>query len=389
MSAIWTVLLTAALGVGAFAPSTVFAQEIEAPHVSVVPAEVTQMTISVTASGTLIAREVAEVYARVSGAEVIEILVETGDDIGAGDVLARLDPTALTAQKAQAEANLASAVAGVAQAQSQVASAEASATQAQQALDRTRTLADRGDTAQSVLDQAIANADSAEAAVNAAKAGRAAARAQVQQAQAAVNLAALNVTWTEIRAPVGGVILTRNARLGALSAGSGALFTIARDGEIEVEAEVIETELTQLSAGDRAMVIVAGTATLEGHVRLIAPTVDPVTRLGTIRIALDSDDRMPTGLFARATITAEQRDALTLPTSAIQSGDRSSFVLAVEDGTVVRVPVTLGMMIDGRQEVLNGLAPATMVIERAGSFFRDGDTVIAVQPGMADGNGQQ
>ncbi len=357
----------------------VLAQEAGAP-VTVATVVSADLTLTVTAPGTLIAREQAQVYAKVSGPEITEILVDVGDHVEEGQVLVRLDKTAMQAQLSQAQANLASADAGIAQAQSQLTSAEATERQARQALERTRALSTRGDAAQSALDQATATADSAAAAVGSAQAALASAQARKEQVQSALELAQLDLEWTEIKAPVSGTVLERTARIGALStAGGQALFTLATGGDIEVEAEVIETDLPSLSEDDKATVDVPGMGVLNGHVRLISPVVDPVTRLGLIRVAIDDDTPLHTGLFARATVVTDQRTALTVPASAVLSGADGQYVQRITDGTVEQVPVVAGILQNGQREILSGLAEGDVVIERAGSFFRSGDKVTPVQ----------
>lgn len=351
----------------------------DAPPVTVVPVEETDLTLTVTAPGSLMAREQAEVYAKVSGPEITEILVDVGDHVEKGQVLVRLDDTALRAQLGQAQANLASAEAGISQAQSQLTSAEATQKQAAQALERTRALNTRGDAAQSALDQATATAQSADASVGAAQAALAAAQAQKAQVQSALDLAQLNLGWAEIAAPVSGTVLSRTARIGALSAPGGQpLFTLATGGDIEVEAEVIETDLPSVHDGDETEVYIPGLGTLKGHVRLISPVVDPVTRLGLVRIAVDDNTPLHTGLFARATIVTDRRVALTVPASAVLSDADGQYVQRVADGVVQRVRVTAGILLNGRREIVDGLSAGDTVIERAGSFFRQGDKVTPV-----------
>lgn len=353
--------------------------QVEPPSVTVAPVRREEIAARAVVSGTLVAREEVQIYPRVSGQEIVELFADAGDRVEKDAPLARLDSSTLKAQVDQAKASLASAEAGIAQAEGQVSSAEANRKQAQQALERTRTLNRRGDAAQATLDQATATADSAEAALRSAEAALSAAKAQKQQAEAALEVAQLNLDWAEIRSPVAGVVLSRNATLGALTGAAGEpLFLIAANGEVEVEAEVIETDLARIDPGDPAVIDVAGRAPLTGEVRQVSPLVDPQTRLGSVRIAIRDLDTVRTGLFARAVITTDVRQALVVPASAVLSDGGARYVQLVKDGTVEQRTVETGALSEGRREILDGLSEGEQVILRAGAFFRQGDRVKPV-----------
>lgn len=352
------------------------------PFATVAEAAVTEVLAQVPVSGTLVAREEVLVYPQVSGFEITEILVEAGDRVSEGQVLARLAAETLTAQLAQAEAEFQRAEAGVSQARSQIASTEAALNQATAALDRVTRLQQSGNATQAALDQAVAAEAAARAAATSASDGLAVAQAQLAQAGAARDIARLNVARTEIEAPVAGVISARNASLGALAgAGAEPLFTIVAGGEIDLAAEVIETALPQIAPGDPAIADVAGVGAVPGTVRLVPARVDPQTRLGVLRIALEDGERLTPGVFANALVTTERRDALTVPATAVTSEGQSSHVLVVRDGRVHRRDVEAGLIWQGRREIRGGLQAGEVVIARAGAFFRDGDPVNPVPEG--------
>lgn len=352
---------------------------------TVADAVVTEVQAQVPVSGTLVAREEVLVYPQVSGFEIREILVEAGDAVRAGQVLARLGAETLTAQLAQAEAEFQRAEAGVSQARSQIASTEAALNQATAALARATRLQQSGNATQAALDQAVSAEAAARAAATSANDGLAVAQAQLAQASAARDIARLNLARTEIKAPVAGIVSARNAQLGALAgAGAEPLFTLVARGEIDLAAEVIETALPEIEPGDPAVATVAGAGEVPGKVRLVPARVDPMTRLGVLRIALEGDRRLTPGLFANALITTERRDALTVPATAVTSEGRASHVLVVRDGRVQRREVDAGLIWQGRREIRGGLDAGETVIARAGAFFRDGDPVNAVREPEAE-----
>ena len=348
------------------------------PSVTVAPVIREEIALQIPMSGTLVAREEALVFPRLTGQDITAIEAEAGDHVEAGEVLARLEDGTLTAQVAQAEANLAAARAGVAQAEAQQASAAAQAQQAELALERTQSLSKSGDIAQATLDQAQATADQARAAVAAAEAAAEAARAAVTQNEASLRIARVNLDWATIRAPVAGRVLERNARLGALAGGTVPLFRIAAGDEIELEAEVVETDLAAMSEGDPARVVVAGLEERSGTVRLIPPEIDAASRLGRVRIALGNDTDLRVGGFASAIVTVNRHLALTVPASAVLGRSEGDVVQAVVDGVVESRDVTAGLLSGGRREIDAGLAEGETVVTRAGAFLRDGDRVNPV-----------
>lgn len=357
-----------------------------APSVTVEAAAVTEVQARVPISGSIVARQLVQVFPQVAGHEITEILAEAGDSVAKGQVLARLSTDTLSAQREQAEAEFLRAEAGVGQAQSAIDSAAAALTQAQTILQRVQQLREGGTAPQSALDDAIAAEANARAQSASAADGLAVARAALAQAEAARRIAQLNLERADIIAPVAGVVVARTAELGALAGGGGdPLFTLLADGAVEVAAEVIETALASLKAGDAAEITVAGRGMVPGTVRLVPASVDPVTRLGVMRIALDGAEGIRIGQFASGWVVTDRRRAVTVPASAVLADDGGERVQVVRDGRVETRPVSAGLLWDGRREILGGIAPGEQVIVRAGAFFRTGDQV---RPVAAQGAGQ-
>ena len=356
-----------------------------APTVTVATSRMAEVLAQVPITGTLVARQEAQVFPKVSGYEITELLVEAGDDVAAGQLLARVSNSTLTAQLKQAEAEYQRAEAGVGQARSQIASADAARTQAVTALDRAERLRDSGNLSQAALDQAVAAEAGAQAQAASAADGLAVAEAALAQADAARSIAALNLDNTRIKAPVAGLIVERNARLGAIAAAGGEpMFRIVSGNDIEVSAQVIETALQALKPGLPAQVSVAGIGDIDGTVRLTPASVDPVTRLGLVRIGLQNDPRLRTGLFASGWITTAVRDAVTVPAGAVLSDGEGDTLRVVDPDGVVEVrKVRAGLLWNERREIAEGLQIGETVIARSGAFFRNGDIVIPMDPDAA------
>ena len=355
-----------------------------APSVTVDAAAVSEVQARVPVSGSIVARQLVRVFPQVAGPEITEILVEAGDAVAKGQVLARLSTDTLAVQLEQARAEFLRAEAGVSQAQSSIDSADAALTQAQTILQRVRQLREGGTASQSALDDAVAAEANARAQAASASGGLAVARAALAQAEAARRIAELNLDRADIIAPVAGVVVTRNAELGMLAGGGGdPLFVLLADGAVEMSAEVIETALGRLQAGDQAEITVAGAGTVPGKVRLVPASVDPVTRLGLMRISLDKGQGIRIGQFASGWVMTDRRQAVTVPASAVLADDGGERVQVVRNGVVETRPVRAGLLWDGRREIIEGVALGEQVIARSGAFFRTGDRVRL----MAEGTG--
>ncbi|QEL24705.1 efflux RND transporter periplasmic adaptor subunit [Bosea sp. F3-2] len=377
-------LLAAPLPLAAQTPSQAApaAAPAAGPSVTVTKAEQTEIVQSVVVSGSMVARDEILVAPEVDGLSIVELLVEEGDRVAQGQVLARLNRTTLDVQKVQNDAQIARAEAAVAQANAQIAEADANVVQANNAFDRTKALRETGNASIETFDQRAAAARSGQARANAARQLLAIATADLALAQAQGKDIAVKLARTEIKAPGAGMVSRRTARLGAtaaMAAGAEPLFRIVADGAIELEAQVAEVELPGLKVGQPVSVLPAGAKdALAGTIRLIAPEVDKASRLGRVRVALDGNPPVAIGAFARGTIETGRKRAVTLPLSAITYSRSGATVQTVRNGRVTTKPVTLGLAGGGRAEITTGLSEGETVVARAGTFVRDGDLVTPV-----------
>ncbi|MEM5520172.1 efflux RND transporter periplasmic adaptor subunit [Sulfitobacter sp. AS59] len=366
----------------AVSAQALWAQEADlqrVPSVTVATATQAEVVNRVSISGTLEPYREVLVYPLVTGFPIEVLMVDVGAEVAKGDTLAQLNVDTLNAQLSQAKAEFARAEAGVRQAQSQITSAKASAAQARSVLERNQQLDRSGNVTQAALDQAVANSQTADAAAASAEDGLEVARAQVLQAQAQLDIAQLDLDHATIKAPTAGIISARNAQVGAIANNSAEpLFRMIQDGVIEVQADVIETELAQISVGDPAQLEIPGAGTVEGTVRLVAPTVDATNRLGDVRVSLEGSNMLRTGLFAGGWIITDRHEGLTVPTTAILTDAKGDYLLEVQDNTLIRRDVTAGFIWNDIREVISGLDDGAIVVARASAFFSDGDKVNPV-----------
>ncbi len=326
------------------------AQEKSAgPTVSVVRVEHTSFTETILVTGSLVPRREVLVSPQIEGYRISEILVDEGDHVTKGQILARLSDETLKAQLAQLEASLVKADASIAQARSKITEAEATKKQADAAFERAQDLVKSGTTSRSTYDEREAAARTAGASLTLAQDGLRVSQAEKTQIEAQIQELKLRLGYTDINAPEGGIISRRTAKVGALaSAIADPLFRIIQNGEIELDAEVPEIYLPRLSVGMEARIEVAALKPRSGKVRLISPEVDQSTRLGKVRIFIGQDEQLRIGSFARATIDTASRQGLGVPTTAVLNRDSGATVQVVKDGHVETRKVVTGMRSDGK-----------------------------------------
>lgn len=350
---------------------------------SIVVTEAVEQAISdrVLATGSIEAVEETYVSPLVEGLSIRSLNVDLGDRVEKGSTLVVLNDDALLLQKSELEANLAKAEAALSQYRAQLAETTANSEEATRVADRAEQLSANGTVSTAEADRLKALAAAARARVRSAEQSVGVAAADIKVVQAQIDDVDLRLARTEVKAPVSGVISAKNARIGAIASGGGQpLFAIIRDGAVEMKASVAEADILKLAVGQPATVNLAGSrTTVKGKIRLIAPTVDPETRLGAVHITLTDTTEARAGMYASAVITVEQKQAVVLPQTAVTSHDGKSIVRKVEDGVVHLVPVTTGIQDGQYVEILSGLRAGEQAVAKAGAYVRDGDRINPVK----------
>lgn len=330
----------------------------QARAVRIVTVEARPITGALAASGDLIAREEAAVLPEVNGYRVARVLADVGDYVRAGQTLVQLDPTLISSQVAQAEAI--------------AAQAEANALQAEDQANRVRDLDGQGVLSQEQIEQRRLQA----------RAARAQARAQ------AANFRDLKTRSAKlaVTAPVSGLILERNVRPGDLSAGGASpWFRMARDGQVELAADLSEDDLARVRPGQSATVTLPSGANVQGQVRLISPQINPQTRLGRVRVLLPVRQDVRVGGFARAVFTDASGVVLTVPETAIRyDADGASLMVLGSNNRVKRVLIQAGQRGSGLVQIVKGPPAGSRVVANAAALMLDGDLVKPVE-GAAPG----
>ena len=322
----------------------------QAPVVTVVAPGRATISGMINATGTLAARRELPVGSVGEGGQVVSVLVEPGQWVRQGQVLAVVDRSVQTQQQASQSA--------------QISVAQADARLAQANLDRALRLVDKGFISKADVDRLTATRDAANARTRVASATLGQLRAQA---------ARLNIV-----APAAGLVLERKVEPGqVVGAGSGVLFRIAKGGEMELKAQLGEADLAQLAPGVSVEVTpVGGTQTFTGQVWQIAPVIDPLSRQGIARVALPYAAQLRPGGFASAVIRSGSVVAPMLPESAILSDEKGSYVYLVgKNDKIERRDVQTGIVTEQGIAVINGLSGSERVVLRAGGFLSPGESV--------------
>lgn len=345
---------------GEGAPAAAGDDRSQLPSVTVVTPGTTTVEGTITAPGTLAARREMPVGVVGEGGRVVSVPVDAGDWVRQGQVLAVIDRSVQN-QQAQSAA-----------AQIQVAQADANL--AQSNLDRALQLVERGFISKADVDRLTATRDAAVARVNVAQ-------AQLRELRA--RNARLNII-----APASGLLLERNVEPGqTVSGGSAPLFRIAKGGEMEMLAEVSESQLASLSTGVPANVVPTGTEKqFTGQVWQLSPVIDPQNRQGTARIALSYAPELRPGGFATATINSGTVVAPVLPESAVLSDNDGAYVFVIDnENKAVRRSIRTGMVTNQGITIAEGLDGSEKVVLRAGGFLTEGETVNPVAAEAGEG----
>ncbi len=307
--------------------------------VEVQPLKRAEMVAVYSGTAPIEAHEEATVVAKVGG-EVRQIYVEEGDSVQAGQVLARLDGDRLRLTLAQTDANL---------------------RKLERDYKRTLELADKGLVPKSTAENTKYDLDALRAGYESAR---------------------LELSYTEIRAPINGVISARKIKVGNTIGPNEPTFTVTDLDPLLAFVHVPEKEFRKIAPGQNAEVVIdaLGGARFAGTISRISPTVDPQT--GTFRARVEVPDATRTlkpGMFARVNIVYERRqDALQLPRTAILDADGQQSVFVVASGKAEQRTITTGLSNGGWIEVLDGLKGSEQVVTVGQAGLKTGTLVKIV-----------
>jgi HlyD family secretion protein len=387
-------LLAAVVAVAVFAARDL----IVGPVVDVYTAASTELTQTIVATGRVVTPQRVSVATEVTG-RVSRVPVIEGQTVLAGQPLIELEDADERASVAQARAAVMQAEARIRQinelaepaAQQGLTQATANAEQARKQLVRMRDLQAQGFIGQSQLDDAKRNLDVAESQVASAKlqvstmrpngSDSALAQAALAQARAALQLALTKLAQDRIVAPSAGTLIARNVEVGEIVQPGKELMLLAASGETQLVVLIDEKNLALLALGQKALVSADAFPgqRFKAELAFINPGVD-ATR-GAVEVKLRVADT-PAYLRQDMTVSvdievARRANALVIPTDAVHDLDGTPWVLTLRDGRAVHQPVRLGLIGDGRLEVVAGLTAGDAAIPVVNATVSAGQRVRA------------
>jgi len=306
------------------------------------------------ASGEVAPWQEAIIGAEVPGIRLEEVLVDVGDVVRKGQLLARYNEDALRADLARLDAAVAEADANLLKARADAARAdrlEAAGALSGQAIQVYRTQA-------LVADAQLASA-----------------RAQ-RQAQS------LKLRYARVLAPDDGVISARSATVGTVGMMGAELFRLVRRNRLEWRAEVPAEALMRLQPGVTAVVQAVDGRKVTGTLRQRSPTVDSGTRNGIAYVDLPANSGLAGGMYVSGGFTFAERKALVIAESAIVLRDGNRYLMKVDaQNRVQQIKIQTGRRRQDAIEVLDGIAPSDRFIKSGGAFVSHGDLVQLAAPG--------
>ena len=309
------------------------------------------MALKLAANGNVAAWQEASIGAEASGLRLTQVLVNVGDSVKKGQLLATFAGDAVQADVAQAKAAL--------------MEAQANAMDATANAERARTLQNTGALSTQQINQYLTAEKTA--------------AARVQAAQATLSAQGVRTQNTQVRAPDNGVISARGATVGAVVGGGTELFRMIRGGRLEWRAEVTSNEIASIKPGAKAMVTAASGAQVEGTVRTVAPTIDAATRNALVYVDLPANAGVKAGMFAKGEFALGAANALTLPQQALVLRDGFTYAMRVEaNNKVSQVKLETGRRVGDSVEIKQGAKPSDRFVASGASFLADGDTVKVV-----------
>ena len=321
--------------------------------VTVTRSRVQQWPLQVRANGNITAWQEAVVGTEIGGLRLTELLVDVGDRVHKGQLLARLQQQSVAAELAHSQATLAEAVAALAEA---TANAQ-----------RARRVKGKG----TMSEQQTANYLTAELT----------ARARVDALRARVHSDEIRLAQTQVLAPDAGTISSRTATLGSVVQTGDELFRLIRGDRLEWRAELPAAELAMIAPGMPVTLTSSGNQTLTGKVRRIAPTLDAQSRNGLVYVDLAPNTQARAGMYARGEIILGQQAMQTLPQSALLLRDGFHYLFVLEkDQSLRQIKVTPGRRQGNEVAVLSGVDSDWQIVDSGVGFLNDGDRVKVVAP---------
>ncbi|MBX7199384.1 MAG: efflux RND transporter periplasmic adaptor subunit [Rhodospirillaceae bacterium] len=291
----------------------------------------------------------AIVSAQISGYQITEVLVNVGDQVKKGQVLARINQALLRADEALAVANY---------------------EQADANHKRAIALKTNG----FISDQNILQLET-----------------QVKTTKALLDAKRLQIRYTDVVAPDDGAVSARNATVGSVANTGQELFRLVRQNRLEWRGELSAKQIAAIQPGQAVQLALPSGARAAATVRQVSPTLNTDSRLGLVYADIEADSDARAGMYAVGRIAIGEAPALVVPAEAVVLRDGRSYVLEITDGADGAAKVVLRAVEVGRREaqeveIVSGITDGVRLAVRGSGFLNDGDGVRVVEPVISKGS---
>ncbi len=318
--------------------------------VTTVKPQQTTLNRLLSANGNVAAWQESSVSSEVNGLLLSEVLVNLGDHVKRGQVLAKFAGSSIEADVAQMQAN--------------IAEANATFLEAESNAKRARSIQDSGVLSKQQIEQYFT--------------AEASAKARLSAAQSTMQVQKIKLKQTTVTAPDDGLISLAPATVGTVYTPGQELFRLIRKARIEWRADLTSVDISQIKTGMKVQITLPDGSITQGAVRSISPIVDTKTRNAIVFVDIPAGSAK-IGMFARGNFVMGETQSLTLPNDAIVMRDGFAYVMQVEGNQIKQIKAQLGQRTGERVELLNFDAPEADIVESGGAFLADGDSVKVVQ----------
>lgn len=324
------------------------------------------------ATGTVGARTTTTIASKVMG-YVQQVSVQVGDRVREGQPLVTLDARDLEANLRRAEAGRAEAVSTLPEVENGILAAKANYELAQATFRRIDDLASKKSVSSQEFDESSARLKAAQAGYEMAQAKREQLQSKIAQAEQEQRAARIVRDYAAITAPFAGVVTAKSVDPGSLAVPGAPLLTIEREGAYRLEAQIDESRLATVRAGQNVKVTLDALGrSFDARVSEIVPSIDAASRAYTVKIDLPAAPQIRSGIFGKAVFSLGSRQALAIPAEALQENGQLQTVFVVSNGEAHTRLITAGRRFQDSVEVLSGLNAGESV-------------VLSPRPALADG----
>jgi RND family efflux transporter MFP subunit len=372
----WLVILLCIVLAGILYFGGIFTPAVRVEVASVVQMYPSQTYTLLNASGYVVAQRKAAVAPKVTGL-LVSLMVEEGNWVKKGQVIARLENNDVMAARNQAEANLNVARFNLEQARAELKDATLSFNRNKELLSNDFVSQAEYDASEARYKRAIAGVDAAGAAVKAN--------------EAVLQGANVSIEYTLIRAPFDAVVLTKNADVGdivtpisAAAEAKAAVVTIADMNSLQVEADVSESNLGKIKVGQPCEIQLDALpeSRFRGEVHMIVPTADRTKATVMVKVRfIDKDNRILPEMSAKVAFLSrpvkpeEQKPRTVISPAAVVIRKDKKMVYAVKGNRVVETPITIGDHLGDMVEVLDGVRAGDRIVVKTPEKLKDGTRI--------------